>query len=59
MEKKQRIRWEIAYASRNFAAGAARNTQLDKVEHKYNLSSAGVGGTRALGQYYSGGDYWN
>ena len=59
MKKKQRIRWELAHASRNYAAGAARNARLDYIETHYNLSSAGVGGTRAMGQYYSGGDYWN
>jgi hypothetical protein len=59
MKKKSRIRWELAYASDHFVAGALRNAQLDKVEHKYNLSSAGVGGTRSLGQYSRGGDYWN
>lgn len=60
MEKKQRIRWEIAAATRLNAAGStARTDDLNIIEHKYNLSSAGVGGTRALGQYYCGGDYWN
>ena len=59
MKKKQRIRWELAAATRLNAVGAARTADLNIVEHKYNISSAGVGGTRSLGVYYSGGDYWN
>ena len=60
LEKKQRIRWELAAATRlNVAGSTERDDDLDLIEDKYNLSSAGVGGTRALGQYYSGGDYWN
>lgn len=59
MKKKQRIRWELAAASRLNAVGAARTADLNLIEHKYNLSSDGVGGTHALGLFYSGGDYWN
>ena len=59
MKKKQRIRWEIAAATRLNAVGAARTADLNLIEHKQNISSDGVGGTRALGQYYSGGDFWN
>ena len=59
MKKKQRIRWELAAATRLNAVGAARTADLNIVESKYNISSAGVGGTRSMGVYYSGGDYWN
>ena len=59
MKKKQRIRWELAAATRLNVVGAARTADLNLVEHKYNISSAGVGGTRSMGVYYSGGDYWN
>ena len=59
MEKKQRIRWEIAAATRLNAVGTTeRADDLNIIEHKYNLSSDGVGGTHSLGLYYSGGDYW-
>jgi hypothetical protein len=59
MKKKQRIRHELAAASRLNVVGAARTADLNIIEHKYNLSSDGVGGTRVLGLMYSGGDYWN
>lgn len=58
MQKKQRIRYEIAAVQRANVAGAGRNTAMAKIENKYNISSDGVGGTRALGMMYSGGDYW-
>ena len=58
MKKKQKIRWEIAAASRLNALGAARTADMNLIEHKYNLSSDGVGGTHILGLSYSGGDYW-
>lgn len=60
MEKKQRIRWLLAAADRLNAAGSTeRDDDLDLIEDQYKLSSAGVGGTRAMAQYYSGADYWN
>ena len=59
MKRNQRVRWEIAYATRLNVAGGARNADLDIIERRYNLSSAGTGGTRAKGIFYSGGDYWN
>ena len=59
MKKKQRIRWELAAASRLNIVGAARTADLNLIEHKYNLSSDGIGGTHSLGLFYSGGDYWN
>jgi hypothetical protein len=58
MQKKQRIRYELAAASRRNAVGGARTAELNRIEHKYNLSSDGVGGTHVMGLYYSGGDYW-
>ena len=63
MEKKQRIRYEIARANRNRSgrAGGAYGgitAQMNLIEHKYNLSSDGVGGTRALGMFVSDGNYW-
>jgi len=59
MKKKQRIRWELAAASRANALGTTERTDdLNIIEHKYNLSSDGVGGTRVLGLGYTGGDYW-
>ena len=59
MEKKQRIRWEIGAATRLNVLSTARTDDLNIIEHKYNLSSDGVGGTHSLGLYISGGDYWN
>jgi len=63
MNKKQRIRYEVAQANRNRSARTdgrygGISAQLDKIEHKYNLSSEGVGGTRSMGIFYSDGDYW-
>ena len=58
MTRKSRIRYEIARASRSTVLGAARNTAMTKVQRRNNLSSDGAGGTRALGMFYSGGDYW-
>ena len=59
MEKKQRIRWEIGAATRLNVLSTARTDDLNIIEHKYMISSAGVGGTHSLGIFYSGGDYWN
>ena len=58
MTKKLKIKYEIARASRSTILGAARNTAMIKVQRRYNLSSDGAAGTRALGRAYSGGDYW-
>ena len=64
MTKKQRIRYEIARANRNRSAQTtgvhrqAISAAMDKIEKKYDLSSDGIGGTRALGIFVSGGDYW-
>lgn len=59
MQKKQRIRYLLAAASRRNVLGAARTAELDRIEHSYNLSSDGIGGTHPMGLFYSGGDYWN
>lgn len=59
MKKKQRIRYELAAAKRLNAPGAARTADLNLIEHKYNLSSDGTGGTHVLGLMYPDGDYWN
>jgi len=56
MTKKQRIRWETAYATRLTAAGAVRTADLVIIDRKYDISSRGVGGHHALGIGYSGGD---
>ena len=58
MKKKQRIRWDISVASRGTTLGADRTSAMNIIEHKYNLSSDGVGGTHSMGLYISGGDYW-
>ena len=62
MEKKQRIRYEIAQATRNVRTGSTKwggqAAQMDLIEHKYNLSSDGVGGTRAMSMFISDGYYW-
>ena len=59
MDRKKRLRYEIAAASRANALGAARDADMDQIRAKYEISTACVGGTRAMGMYYSGGDYWN
>ena len=63
MKKKQRIRHDVAQANRNRSARAGGaygglSAQLNLVEHKYNLSSDGVGGTRAMGIFVSDDNYW-
>ena len=58
MKKKPRIRYEIAAATRLNVLSTSRTDDMDFIEHKYNLSSDGVGGTRVMGIFYSGGDYW-
>ncbi len=58
MKKKQRYRWQIAFATRLNAAGGARNADLDLIEGWFHTSRLGVGGTRQMGIHYTGGDYW-
>ena len=58
-QKKQRIRYEIACAKRLNGLGAARNADMAIIRAKYNISVAGVGGTRVMGMFYTDGDYWN
>ncbi len=61
MTKKQKIRWEIAAATRLNAAGGARTADLQLVNHRYLMSNDVTNDCklRAFGAYYSGGDYWN
>ena len=59
MKQKQRIRHDIAAATRRNGLGAARNTEMALIRAKNHISLAGIGGTRAMGVFYSGGDYWN
>lgn len=59
MERKKRLRYDIAVASRGNVLGGLRDTAMDAIRARYNISTAGVGGTRAMGAFYSGGDYWN
>jgi len=59
MKKTQRIRHEIAAASRRNVLGAARTAELARVFHRYGKNLTCVGGLRSLGMFYSGGDYWN
>lgn len=64
MKKKPRIRWEVARANRNRTARnpsvnyGGLSAQLDLIEHKYNISSDGIGGTKQMGVFYSDGSYW-
>jgi len=59
MERKKRLRYEIAAASRGFALGVLRDAVMDQIRAKYEISTACVGGTRVMGIFVSGGDYWN
>ena len=59
MERKKRLRFEIAAASRANVLGAARTADMNQIRAKYNISTAGIGGTRVMGIFVSGGDYWN
>ena len=59
MERKKRLRYEIAAASRDNVIGAGRDAVMDQIRAKYEISTAGVGGTRVMGIFVSGGDYWN
>jgi len=58
MKKKQKIRYEIAAATRRNALGVPRTAELSRIYHRYNLNLTCVGGLRVLGLMYSGGDYW-
>jgi len=59
MKKKQRIRYEIAAASRRNALGAPRTAELERIFHRYWVNLTCLGGLRSMGIFYSGGDYWN
>lgn len=58
MKKRQRLKWEIAAATRLNALGAARTADLNIIKARQNITTAGIGGMRSLGLGYSGGDYW-
>ena len=48
MNKKQRIRFEMGAAARLNAAGTtARHDDFQIIRNKYDLSTAGLGGTHA------------
>ena len=59
MKKKQRIRYEIAEASRRNAAGAVRTLELARIFHRYWVNLTCLGGLRSMGIFYPSGDYWN
>ena len=54
--KQQKIRLEIARATRLNVVGAARTADLNIIEGKNQIGKYIL---RALGCFYSGGDYWN
>lgn len=54
--KQQKIRQDIARATRLNAAGAARTADLTIIKGKNKVGDYIM---RALGCFYSGGDYWN
>lgn len=58
MQRKQRIRYQIAAATRRNAVGGARTAELARITGRYMLTATGIGGLRTLGLFYSGGDYW-
>lgn len=55
--KQQKVRLEIAQASRKNVVGVNRTAHLNRIKARYRLGY-GVGGLRVLGCFYSGGDYW-
>jgi hypothetical protein len=58
MPKNQKIRREIAAATRRNDLGGARTAELVRIFHRYRCNLLCVGGLRPLGVFYSGGDYW-
>lgn len=55
MKKKQRIKYLLAAANRANALGTtARYDDLLIIRTKYNLSSHGVGGCKAMAMFYTG-----
>ena len=62
MTKKQKIRWNLAFASRLNAAGAARTADLKwMATHPYLMSDDLTNDSKARGfaVHYTGADYWN
>ena len=55
MQKKQRIKYLLAKACRANALGTtARYDDLKIIRTKYDKSSHGIGGTKALAMFYTG-----
>ncbi len=55
MKKNQRIRYLLASACRANAAGTtARYDDLLDIRRRYEKSSHGIGGCKALAMFYSG-----
>ena len=53
----------MAQANRNRCARSGGsygglNSLMNLIEHKYNLTSDGVGGTHSMGIFYPDGGYW-
>ena len=59
MKKKQRIRYEIAAATRRNATGAPRTAELKRTYSRYWVNLLCLGGLRSMGIFYPSGDYWN
>lgn len=57
MQKKQRIRWELAHAKRKYVAGATRNAAFVRISRAYDMSTGG-GPLRGLAMFYPGAKYW-
>lgn len=58
MQKKQRIRWELAHVKRKYtSAGATRNAAYVRIGRAYDMSTGG-GPLRGLAMFYPGAKYW-
>lgn len=57
MQKKQRIRYELAHARRKYGPGASRNSALSRIGRSYDLSTGG-GPLRGLAMGYTNAKYW-
>ena len=58
MEKKQRIRWELAHAGRKYTRGSSSDYDaVARIARAYDMSTGG-GPLRTLALGYSKAKYW-
>ena len=58
MQKKQRIRYELAHSARKYTRGTtADNDEVKEIGRRYDLSTGG-GPLRGLAMHRQGSKYW-